>query len=154
MNVEIIKIQKKLLRRSGKVKNNFLRCGVAGWCMEVIWTGFLNILNRDRKMTGNTSLLMFPIYGMAWVIKPIGNMLKERNFIIRGIVYTCGIFGVEYVTGSILKKNDMCPWDYSESKYNINGLIRLDYAPAWFGAGLIFEKILGINTKSSREKND
>ena len=84
MNVEIIKNTEKLLRRSGEVKNNFLRCGVAGWCIEVIWTGFMNILNRDRKMTGNASLLMFPIYGMAWVIKPIGIPAKREKFYHKG----------------------------------------------------------------------
>lgn len=41
-----------------------------------------------------------------------------------------------------MKKHDMCPWDYSGAKSNINGLIRLDYAPFWMAAGLIFEKIL------------
>lgn len=130
------------------IGNDFVKCGITGWCMEVVWTGFMNIMKRDRKMVGNTSLLMFPIYGMAAVIKPVGNALKGKNFFVRGVVYTCGIFGMEYLTGSILKKNGMCPWDYSNSKYNVNGLIRFDYAPAWFGAGLLFEKILGINQKS------
>lgn len=130
------------------VNKNFLKCGVAGWCMEVVWTGCMNVLNKDRKMTGNTSLLMFPIYGMAWIIKPLSYVMRERNFVVRGLVYMCGIFGVEYITGSMLKKKDMCPWDYSKSKYNVNGVIRLDYAPAWFGAGLIFEKVLGIYSKS------
>ena len=34
----------------------------------------------------------------------------------------------------------MCPWDYSDAKYNIDGLVRLDFAPAWFILGLVFEK--------------
>jgi len=37
----------------------------------------------------------------------------------------------------------MCPWDYSNTPLNYRGLIRPDYAPLWFGAGLFFEKILG-----------
>ena len=93
-------------------------------------------------MTCNTSLLMFPIYGMASVIKPVSRILKNRHFVLRGIIYACGIFTMEYITGSFLKNKGMCPWDYSDSRYNINGLIRLDYAPAWFGAGLLFEKVL------------
>ena len=32
--------------------------------------------------------------------------------------------------------------DYSNAPTNINGVIRLDYAPVWMAAGLIFEKIL------------
>lgn len=130
------------------IGTDFVKCGITGWCMEVVWTGFTNIMKRDKKMIGNTSLLMFPIYGMAAIIKPVGIAMKDRNIFVRGIVYTCGIFGMEFLTGSILKKNGMCPWDYSDSKYNVKGLIRFDYAPAWFGAGLLFEKILGINGKS------
>lgn len=136
------------------MENNFIKCGVAGWCMEVVWTGCMNVLKKDKKMVGNTSLLMFPIYGMAWIIKPMAKYLHNRNFVVRGMVYTCGIFGVEYLTGSILRSRDMCPWDYSDTKYNINGLIRLDYAPAWFGAGMIFEKILGIDGRAAEKIPD
>ena len=49
------------------------------------------------------------------------------------------IFAVEFVTGSFLKLMHLCPWDYSQSPWNINGVIRLDYAPVWFIAGLLFE---------------
>ncbi len=129
------------------MEQDFLKCGLAGWCMEVFWTGCISILKKDKKMTCNTSLLMFPIYGMASVIRPASRILKNRHFMFRGTVYAFGIFIMEYVTGSFLKRKGMCPWDYSDSRYNVNGLIRLDYAPAWFGAGLLFEKVLGINEK-------
>lgn len=128
----------------------FLKCGIAGWCMEVIWTGIQNINNRDKRLMCTTSLLMFPIYGMAAFIKPMGKALQKRNFVVRGTIYTVCIYITEFATGSILKKRDMCPWDYSNSKYNVKGLIRLDYAPAWFGAGLLFEKILGIEKNSNK----
>lgn len=120
----------------------FVKCGLTGWCMEVFWTGTMNLIQKDRKMCGNTSLLMFPIYGMAAVIKPMSKLMKNRNFIMRGTVYTCGIYAMEYVSGRFLKKKEMCPWDYSKCKYNIDGVIRLDYAPVWFTTGLLYEKIL------------
>lgn len=53
-----------------------------------------------------------------------------------------GIFSMEYLTGSILKKKDICPWDYSDAKFNYHGLIRFDYAPLWFLTGLFYEKML------------
>lgn len=53
-----------------------------------------------------------------------------------------GIFSMEYLTGSILKKKDICPWDYSDAKLNYNGLIRFDYAPLWFLTGLFYEKVM------------
>lgn len=120
----------------------FVKCGLTGWCMEVFWTGTISLFQRDKKMSGNTSLIMFPIYGMAAVIKPLSKKMKNRNVFLRGTVYTCGIYTMEYLTGKMLKKKEMCPWDYSSSKYNIDGLIRLDYAPVWFTTGLLYEKIL------------
>ena len=47
-----------------------------------------------------------------------------------------------YLSGSLLRRHHFCPWDYSSARANVNGLIRLDYAPFWLGAGLLFERIL------------
>lgn len=52
------------------------------------------------------------------------------------------IFTVEYLSGLVLRMLlGVCPWDYSGNTFSVNGLIRLDYAPAWFTAGLLFEKL-------------
>ena len=52
------------------------------------------------------------------------------------------IFSAEYISGFILEMTvGVCPWDYTAAKYNIDGYIRLDYAPAWFAAGLFFERM-------------
>jgi uncharacterized membrane protein len=57
-------------------------------------------------------------------------------------VYTLLIFFTEYTTGLILKLlTGICPWDYSGTPFSVSGFIRLDYAPAWFAAGLLFEKL-------------
>ncbi len=72
-----------------------------------------------------------------------GKKLGKHNSFIRGTVYMLCIYAAEYTTGSLLKKWDACPWDYSRSKWNYRGLIRFDYAPAWFCAGLFYEKLLG-----------
>lgn len=127
------------------MKNNFVKCGILGWCIEIIWTAFNGIKSDNNKFVGHTSIIMFPIYGLASIIKPISTRLKNRNIpvLVRGVVYTIGIFTVELITGSILKKNNNCPWDYSDKKYNINGVVRIDYAPLWFIVGIFFEKILG-----------
>jgi len=123
---------------------DFLLCGFTGWCMEIIFTAMGAIRHGDRKLMAQTSLWMFPIYGMAAVIKPISSHMKKVPALVRGIIYSIGIFTGEYVSGSLLKKHRMCPWDYSRARSNINGVIRLDYAPLWMFAGLAFEKILNI----------
>lgn len=122
---------------------NFIKCGIYGWGFECLWTGLHSILSHDnKKLTCRTSMWMFPIYGMASFIKPMSELLKNRNVVLRGMVYTTCIFVTEYTTGKLLKKNHCCPWDYSDSKVNIEGLVRLDYAPLWFVVGLIYEKLL------------
>lgn len=126
------------------LKKNFIICGIFGWCIEILWTAFEKFRRRDMKLIGNTSIWMFPIYGMASLFVPIYRFIKNANVVVRGFVYMLSIFTAEYATGSILKKHDMCPWDYSKAKCNINGLIRLDYAPLWFLVGLVFEKLVNI----------
>ena len=122
---------------------NFLICGLCGWCMECFWTGLASLKKRkDRKLFCQTSVWMFPIYGMAACLTPLCSKLKNQNALIRGGVYALLIYAAEYTSGVILKKYDACPWDYSKAKLNYKGVVRLDYAPAWFLAGLLFERIL------------
>ena len=33
------------------------------------------------------------------------------------------------------------PWDYSDARHHLHGLIRLDYLPLWAGAGLALEPV-------------
>lgn len=122
---------------------NFLLCGLCGWCMECSWTGVNAIVkHKDKALLCRTSVWMFPIYGLAACLSPISKHLKKRNALLRGGVYAFLIYSAEYISGIILKKHGACPWDYSKAKYNYKGVIRLDYAPLWFLAGLFFEKIL------------
>ena len=86
------------------MKKNFILCGLAGWCMEVLWTGLGSIVSRDPKLTCRTSVWMFPIYGLAAFLGPIGRRLKDRNLLCRGGLYTLLIFVTEYTSGAILKK--------------------------------------------------
>lgn len=129
------------------MKKNFFICGLAGWCMEIIFTSLGAFQKKNMKLIGRTSIWMFPIYGMAAVIDPIYHHLKGVPAFFRGIIYSIGIFICEYISGSILKKHDLCPWDYSHAKTNINGVIRLDYAPLWMAAGLFFEKLMVFEDK-------
>ena len=110
--------------------------------MEIIYTSLHSVRNKDYKLIGSTSVWMFPIYGMASILSPVIRLLKGKNILIRGGIYTCLIFAAEYCSGTFLRKFRACPWDYSNARLNVKGLIRLDYAPLWFGAGLLFEKIL------------
>lgn len=122
--------------------NDFIKCGVTGWCIEVFWTGLVSFFAKDRTLKGNSSLIMFPIYGSAALIRPLSHLLKKENKFIRGLCYAGCIISTEYITGSFLKKHGACPWDYSKARLNYKGIIRLDYFPLWFIVGLMYEKIL------------
>lgn len=125
-----------------KFFHNFIFCGQVGWCLECFWTGLSSLINGDLKLQSKTSLWMFPIYGLASFIHPISKKMKNQNVFIRGGVYAFFILLIEFITGSLLKSFKACPWDYSNSRFHIDGIIRLDYIPVWFLVGLFFEKLL------------
>ena len=50
---------------------NFLRCGVFGWCLEIFWTSLDSLRRGELKLMGQSSAWMFPIYGMAALIRPL-----------------------------------------------------------------------------------
>ena len=118
----------------------FFLCGAIGWCMEILWTGLHSLLEGSFTMMGKTSLLMFPIYGCASVIGPVYKRIARFPVALRGSLYTIGIYFTEFVSGAVLKLLHICPWDYSNTPWNYKGLIRLDYAPLWFAAGLFLKK--------------
>ena len=124
------------------MKKQFVICGLCGWCMELLWTGLQSFRRRDPKLSANTSVWMFPIYGLACLIGPVSDRLSNIPLVIRGCTYAGAIYFTEYVTGTLLKKNGMCPWDYSRAPHNVNGVIRADFAPLWFAAGLFYESLL------------
>ena len=124
------------------MKKRFVLCGILGWCMEIVFTSARCLVTKDSRLMGHTSLWMFPIYGLAACIYQLNRVLRHFPVWLRGALYSGGILSVEYASGMILKHFSCCPWNYEGAKYNINGVIRLDYAPFWAAAGLIFEKIL------------
>lgn len=124
------------------MNNKFIQCGVTGICLEVAYTGLISRIHHDRTMMGKTSILMFPIYGAAALLLPLCSLVKGWNVLWRGLLYMSCIFTGEYISGKLLSLKGMCPWDYSHAPFNIQGLIRLDFAPLWFLTGLLFEKIL------------
>ena len=138
---------------------NFIICGLTGWGLEILLTSAESLAVGDWTMMGRTSLYMFPIYGLGVLLGPIGRRvdawigdfgeISVRDRIIRhGILDMVLIFLTEYLTGSLLRRFGICPWDYTGRMLQINGVIRLDFAPFWFGTGLLFEYLTGRKTKS------
>ncbi len=125
----------------------FVIYGLLGWCGEIVWTASREkITGRQRgwELRGTSYLWMFPIYGLiAPLYEPLHNALRVWPWPARGLVYMLGFFAVEYAAGWLLRTlTGTCPWDYTEhSRWHVHGLIRLDYAPVWFLAGLALEPV-------------
>lgn len=130
---------------------NFLKCGLLGWCLEITFTALGSLQKRDLRLMGQTSLWMFPIYGSACLLDPLFKRLKNMPLFIRGSAYSLCIFAGEYLTGRYLEDRKLCPWNYEGTRWHIQKVIRLDYFPNWFLAGLLFEKLLSEDKNCNKE---
>lgn len=114
--------------------------GIIGWGIEVFWTGLGSLVSGDARLLGFTNLWMFFIYGMAVFLEPIHDIIAKWKWPARGAIWVILIWGIEYSTGLLLEHViGVKPWIY-EGGFTVDSLIRLDYAPAWFIAGLLFER--------------
>ena len=98
------------------ILKDFFRCGIAGWCLEILFTSVEAWMRGDVKMMGTTSVR-------------------------HGLIYMVLIYTGEYIAGSFLMAKGLCPWDYSQWPDQIHGVIRLAFIPFWFGTGLLFESL-------------
>jgi uncharacterized membrane protein len=121
-----------------------------GWSAEIVWTAAYAVVVAlrsgrpiDRRLSGKTYLWMFPIYGLGgFAFEAAHAQLAAWPWALRGLVYMFGCFTVEYAAGALIKlATGQIPWDYSYARLHVHGLIRLDYAPVWFGFGLALELV-------------
>ena len=103
----------------------------------------LHDLVRKRAPRFRTSPWMFPIYALIQPLyEPLHDALRDRPAYQRAITYSAGFLAIEYSTGWLLRQlRGEAPWDYSESRLNVDGLIRLDYSIFWAAAGLALEPL-------------
>ena len=123
--------------------------GIHGFFDEVVFTCLYDcyFAGFNSKLTGCSSIYVFLLYGVSSLIvdRIYIRYLKNRyNFIMRGIFYICFAFSWEFTSGLILRQFSACPWDYSENRYNIYGLITLEYSPVWCFCGFLIEFIANI----------
>jgi uncharacterized membrane protein len=121
---------------------HFLVYGGGGWVLEVMWTGLSSLLHGDPALTGYTYLWMFPIYGSVVLLEPIHDRIRTWRWFTRGLVWMMIFWGIEYLSGGLIQLlTGSVPWDYGTRFPAIDRLIRLDFAPVWFGAGFLFEYV-------------
>ncbi len=119
----------------------FFIYGLIGLSMEIIWTGLGSLLSGDIRLEGFSNLWMLPIYGSAVFLEPIHDIIAKWKWPLRGILWVAIIWGIEYTSGFLLIHTlHIHAWFY-KGTFAVDSLIRLDYAPAWFAAGLLFERL-------------
>ena len=115
-----------------------------GVAMEVAFTAFADLTAApDWRLRGQSYVWMFPIYALAW---PALLLLRPRvghwHVLGRGALYVAFLYIVEYLSGWALRfATGACPWDYGNARWAVQGVIRLDYAPGWLAAVLLFEQV-------------
>ena len=144
---------------TGKMLISFILYGIFGWCAEIVWTAGQDVAGAlasgrsiDWKLQGHTYLWMFPIYGAAGLLfEATHAAVHAWPWVARGTTYMLGCFAVEYVTGWLIQRSTgVIPWDYSDRRWHVHGLIRLDYIPVWFLFGLLLEHVQVVVESVSR----
>jgi uncharacterized membrane protein len=125
----------------------FIVYGLVGWCIECFFTSVLDLITGagDLRLMGYSYLWMHPIWGGGLLLGERLTQSLQRASVSRATRSLVGMalfFAVEYVSGAALTwLIGRCPWDYSASPWNVNGLIRLDYAPFWWMCGWLYEPL-------------
>lgn len=111
--------------------------GVFGLGLETAFTA------GGKHLMGYSSLWYFPLYALAPLyFRLFGPALFQKPWWARGLAYMASLFFIEYLAmGALRLMLGTSPSEasYFLSPWNVHGLIRLDFAPAWFAAGLLFE---------------
>jgi uncharacterized membrane protein len=128
----------------------FATYGALGWCAEIIFTAVVDALSAmfaghpvDLRLPGETYLWMHFAYGAGGLLfELLHDRLTRRGWSwpARGVAYAVGCFAFEYVFGwSIRALTGTAPWSYAGARWNVSGLIRLDYAAYWAAFGFALE---------------
>lgn len=125
-----------------RVLVRFLIFAMIGLLIEVFFTSIGKIAAGRLSYHGHTSPLMMIDYGLLGVVTlPMARPMIRRGIplFLRAVVYMCGIFFIEFVSGWIFDLCGIHIWDYSNHALNLHGYITLAYAPFWYTLGLFVE---------------
>ena len=118
--------------------------GVFGLGLETVFTAALD-WRKDpkRHLLGYSSLWYLPLYALApLILQHAGPFLFPLALPVRGLIYMLAFWTLEYpgmLALRLLLGTSPSEESYYKCRWNVHGLIRLDFAPAGFSLGLILE---------------
>ncbi|XP_070833266.1 transmembrane protein 229B-like [Chaetodon trifascialis] len=128
-----------------------------GCLCEVAFTAVLDWCStQDRRLAGHSSLWALPMYATAiYLMESLQALLLAQRHPLpaRLLSYTVFIYLWEFSWGVGLRLLGACPWDYSGYRYNLGGLVTLEYALPWAMAAFIAEQHVIRNTLRIRLHN-
>lgn len=121
-----------------------------GCVCEVVFTAVWDWCSiQDRRLAGHSSLWALPMYSTAiYLMESLRAQLLAQHhpLPVRLMSYTLFIYLWEFSWGAGLRLLGACPWDYSGFRYNLEGLVTLEYALPWTVAAFIAEQHVIRNT--------
>lgn len=128
-----------------------------GCLCEVVFTAVWDgVSSGDVRLGGHSSLWALPMYASAiFVMEYLSSRLLAQGqpLTIRLTTYTLFIYLWEFSWGVGLSLFGACPWDYSGFRFNLGGLVTLEYAVFWAIAAFIAEHHVIRNTLRMRLKS-
>ena len=114
---------------------DFIIYSFAGWIIEKLYHYHVE---KNFKKKGFLIGPYKPLYGIAMTILVV---CKEIFYLNDALILTlCFIIPsvVEYISGYLLRRffNENY-WDYSNSKFNIKGIVTLTFSMYWWGLSII-----------------
>jgi hypothetical protein len=121
----------------------FLVYGLVGSAAESAFSSGVDTAGADKLVIrGPSTPWMVALYGLALpLFEPVHDAVRDRPAWQRAAVYAAGIIAVEALSGVAWRRvTGEVPWEY-RSGLSIDGVTRLDYAPAWAVVGLAAERL-------------
>ncbi len=127
----------------------FLMGSVTGWVIELFFRRFYTKSNPEKKWV-NPGFCMgpyLPLYGFGLCMLYVIASLEKysfvsdpfRNKIILFAVMAICMTAIEYVTGILcLKISHVRLWDYSNERFNIQGIICPKFSLMWAALGALY----------------
>ena len=122
-----------------------------GWVLELFFRRFVSKANKDRRWINPGFLAgpYLPLYGFGlcvlYLLAGLENVSWISDFragkLLLFVVMALCMTAIEYIAGLIfIKGMKVKLWDYSEKKFNFQGIICLQFSLAWalMGAAYYF----------------